>query len=87
MPGSEPLVLAYVGEYPVPLLALDRDCPNLTAPIPLENLVERPSAKAAVRVVENDVTFHHSETTSGLGIDDGEDGGGRTDEGPMRRRS
>jgi len=39
----------------------------------LENLVERPSAKAAVRVVENDVTFHHSETTSGIGIDDGED--------------
>jgi hypothetical protein len=28
------------------------------APIPLENLVERPSAKTAVGVVENDVTFH-----------------------------
>ena len=56
----------------MPLLALDRDCPNLTAPIPLENLVERPSAKAAVRVVENDVTFHHLETTSGIRIDDRE---------------
>jgi hypothetical protein len=39
----------------------------------LEDLVERPSAKAAVRVVENDVTFHLSETTSGIEVDDGED--------------
>jgi hypothetical protein len=60
MPGSEPLVLAHVGEEPVSLLALDRDCSKLTAPIPSEDLVERPSAKAAVRIVENDVTFHHS---------------------------
>jgi len=60
MPGSEPLVLAHVGEVSVSLLALDRDCAELTAPIPSEALVERPSAEAAVRVVENDVTFHHS---------------------------
>jgi hypothetical protein len=65
MPGSEPLVLAHVGEEPVSLLALDRDCPELTAPIPSEDLVERPSAKAAVRVVENDVTFHHSRLSQG----------------------
>jgi hypothetical protein len=38
----------------------------------LEDLVERPSAKAAVHVVENDVTFHDSETTSGMEVDDGE---------------
>jgi hypothetical protein len=74
MPGSESLVLAHVGEEPVSLLALDRDCPKLTAPIPSENLVERPSAKTAVLVIENDVTFHHSETTSGKGNDGGEDG-------------
>jgi hypothetical protein len=73
MPGSEPLVLAHAGEYPVSLDALDRDVPNLTAPIPLEDLVERPSAKAAIGVVENDVTFHHSKTTSGIRVDDEED--------------
>ena len=60
MPGSEPVVLAHVGEEPGSLLALDRDCAELTAPIPSEDLVERPSAKAAVRIVENDVTLHHS---------------------------
>jgi hypothetical protein len=39
----------------------------------LEDLVERPSAKAAIGVVENDVTFHHSKTTSGIRVDDEED--------------
>jgi len=60
MPGSEPLVLAHVGKEPVSLIALDRDCVEVTAPIPSEDLVERPSAKAAIGIVENDVTFHHS---------------------------
>jgi hypothetical protein len=47
------------------------------APIPLENLVERPSAKTAVGVVENDVTFHQFRDYSGIGIDDEEDGSTR----------
>ena len=65
MPGSEPLVLAHVGEEPVSLLALDRNRSKLTAPIPSEDLVERPSAKAAVRIVENDVTFHSARLSQG----------------------
>lgn len=76
MPGSEPLVLAQVGEEPVSLLALDRDCAELTAPIPSEDLVERPSAKAAVRVVENDVTFHHSRLSQGWNMTTGKAGHG-----------
>ena len=52
MPGLQSCLLGHRGEQPCALLALDLDRPQ-SAPIPGENLVEGPAAKAAVAVIED----------------------------------